>query len=117
MNIYRVYQGNLNGPPNTDNVGYFRTIADAKMFVRTRAPKCRVKHADVLNGKWTMERRNIQLTPHGEDVGYYPKGHHREFDTWFIKRIEIPSGKDGICTTLWRESTYMLDVLSKITPL
>ncbi len=117
MNIYRVYQDNPNGSPDTNNLGYFRTIADAKAFVRSRAPKCRVKHSDALNGQWRMERRNIQLTPHGEDAGYYPKGHYKEFDTWLIKRIEISSGKDGVCKSLKRESLFMLDVLSKITPL
>ena len=114
MNIYRVYQRNPNGSPDTDNVGYFRTIADAKAFVRSRSPKCRVKHSDALWGQWTMECRNIQLTPHGEDAGYYPKGHYKEFDTWKIKRIEIPSGKAGICKSFQHESSFMLDVLSKV---
>jgi len=113
MNIYRVYQSNPNGVPDTDNMGYFRTIADAKAFVRSRAPKCRVKHSDALNGQWTMERRNIQLTPHGEDAGYYPKGHYKEFDTWFISRVEIRNGKDGICFTFNVESKFMLEVLAQ----
>jgi len=114
MNIYRVYQRNPNGSPDTDNVGYFRTIADAKAFVRSRSPKCRVKHSDTLDGMWTMERRNIQLTPAGDTIGYYPKGHYKEFDTWFISRIEIPAGKDGICKSFQRESWFMLAVLSKM---
>jgi len=70
-----------------------------------------------------MERRNIQETPHEEDAGYYPmkpmgkprqKGHYKEFDTWLIKRIEIPAGKDGICRTFKHESGFMMDVLSKM---
>jgi len=113
MNIYRVYQSNPNGVPDTDNMGYFRTIADAKAFVRSRAPKCRVKHSDALNGQWTMERRNIQETPAGDTIGYYPKGHYKEFDTWLIKRIEIPAGKDGICRTFKNESWFMMDVLAQ----
>jgi len=115
MNIYRVYQIDLKKPyGDTDNMGYFRTIADAKAFVRSRAPKCRVKHADVLNGKWRMERRNIQQSPVGDTVGYYPKGHPEEFDTWFITRIYIPPGKDGICKTFNHESKFVLDVLAKM---
>jgi len=112
MNIYRVYQSNPNGVPDINNMGYFRTIADAKKFVRSRAPKCRVKHSDTLNGQWTMERRNIQRI--ACLALYYPKGHCKEFDTWLIKRIEIPAGKDGICFTFNVESKFMMDVLSKM---
>jgi hypothetical protein len=61
-----------------------------------------------------MERRNIQETPAGDTIGYYPKGHYKEFDTWFISRVEIRNGKDGICFTFNVESKFMLEVLSKM---